>query len=122
MALREHRTRQLQKRLASGTLWEGAQWGNLVFATEAGAPLSGFSVTRRFGKLLTAAGLRRLGYHDLRHGAASLMAAQGVTPRVAMEILGHASISTTMEIYTHIVEDSTRDALDRTADAVWGPS
>ena len=71
---------------------------------------------------LTAAGLRRLGYHDLRHGAASLMAAQGVTPRVAMEILGHASISTTMEIYTHIVEDSTRDALDRTADAVWGPS
>ena len=50
------------------------------------------------------------------------MAAQGVPPWVAMEILGYASISTTMEIYTHIVEDSTRDALDRTAEAVWGPS
>jgi integrase len=37
-------------------------------------------------------------YHDLRHGAVSLMAAQGVSPRVAMEIFGHAQISTMMKI------------------------
>ena len=58
-------------------------------------------------------------YHDMRHGAASLMAAQGVSPRVAMEILGHADIATTMNIYTHVAPELQKDASDRVAAALW---
>ena len=58
-------------------------------------------------------------YHDLRHGAASLMAAQGVSPRVAMEILGHAQISTTMNIYTHIAPELQKEATEKVAGALW---
>ncbi|MCZ6535289.1 MAG: tyrosine-type recombinase/integrase, partial [Chloroflexi bacterium] len=58
-------------------------------------------------------------YHDLRHGAASLMAAQGVSARVAMEILGHAQISTTMNIYTHIAPELQKEAAERVAGALW---
>ena len=58
-------------------------------------------------------------YYDLRHGAASLMAAQGVPPRVAMEILGHAQISTTMNIYTHIAPELQKDAAERLSSALW---
>ena len=58
-------------------------------------------------------------YHDLRHSAASLMAAQGVPARVAMEILGHAQISTTLNIYTHIGSELQKDAAERMAASLW---
>ena len=56
----------------------------------------------------------------LRHGAASLMAAQGVPPRVAMELLGHADIATTMNVYAHVAPDVQRDAAERMGAALWG--
>jgi integrase len=112
----------LEERLRAGPAWEGSDWGELVFTDEIGRPLSGFHVTKRFRKLLTAAGLPELRYHDLRHGAATLMAALGVPPRVAMEVLGHAQSSTTMEIYTHVAPELQREATDRVAEAIWGTS
>ena len=119
-ALREHRARQHQERLRLGPAWQGQTWGDLVFADEAGGPLSGFHVSRRFKALLAVAGLPEMRYHDLRHGAASLMAAQGVPARVAMEILGHSQISTTMNIYAHVAPELGRDAADRIGAALWG--
>lgn len=119
-ALREHRTRQLKERLIAGRAWEGKEWEELVFSDELGRPLSGHHVLRRFKALLTEAGLPAMRYHDLRHGAASLMAVQGVPPRVAMELLGHAQISTTMEIYAHVAPELQRDAAERMTEALWG--
>jgi integrase len=42
-------------------------------------------------------------FYDLRHTCASLLLAQGIHPRVVMEILGHSQISLTMNTYTHVV-------------------
>ena len=86
---------------------------------ELGQPLTSFHVSRRFGKLLQLAGLPAMRYHDLRHGAAALMAAQGVSARVAMEILGHTRICTTMNIYLHIAPELQRDAVARVLSALW---
>ena len=118
-ALRQHMRRQLEERMLIGAAWEGDAWGALVFTTEIGRPLTSFHVRRRFRKLLQLAGLPTMRYHDLRHGAASLMAAQGVPARVAMEILGHAQISTTMNIYTHIAPELQKEASERVAAALW---
>jgi integrase len=68
---------------------------------------------RDFRRLVAAAGLRRVRLHDLRHTAASLMLAQGVNPRVVMEILGHSQISVTMNTYSHVTPASSRDAVAR---------
>ena len=57
--------------------------------------------------------------HDLRHGAASLMAALGVSARVAMEVLGHSQISTTMNHYTHVAPEWQREAADMVAKGLW---
>ena len=121
-ALRAHRTGQLAERMRMGSAWQGEKWGDLVFTDAMGGPLSGFHVYRRFKALLAAAGLPKMRYHDLRHGAASLMAAQGVPARVAMETLGHASITTTMNVYAHVAPELGRDAADRMAAALWGAS
>ena len=49
--------------------------------------------------------------HDARHGCASLLVACGVSPRVVMEILGHSQIGLTMDVYTHVTQDTQREAL-----------
>ena len=110
---------QLEERTAIGAAWEGDAWEGLVFTNEVGRPLTGFHVSRRFNKLPQVAGLPVMRYHDLRHGAASLMAAQGVPARMAMEILGHAQISTTLNIYTHIAPELQKEATEKVADALW---
>ena len=119
-SLRHHKDRQAGERLLLGPSWEGGRWGNMVFTDETGAPLAGDHVLRRFHKLLEKAGLPRMRYHDLRHGAASLMAAMGVPARVAMEIMGHSQISTTMNIYAHIAAEWQQDAVDKMATGLWG--
>jgi integrase len=108
-ALRTHRVRQLEERL-SAPRWDDP---SLVFASSVGTPLEGVKVTRRLQRTLKQAGLPRQTFHDLRHAAASILAAQGVPARTAMEILGHSDIRTTMNLYTHIAQDLMRDAAER---------
>ncbi|HSM38156.1 MAG TPA: tyrosine-type recombinase/integrase, partial [Candidatus Limnocylindrales bacterium] len=80
---------------------------------------SGGAVTKRFQAALRAAGLPKLRFHDLRHGCASLLLAEGVHPRVVMEQLGHSTITLTMDTYSHVIPALQRDAADR-MDAMLG--
>lgn len=62
-------------------------------------------------RLAESAGLRVIRLHDARHGTATPLTAAGVAPRVVMEILGHSQISMTMDVYTHVVQDTQREAM-----------
>jgi integrase len=108
-ALREHRARQLQERLIMGSSW---QEHGLVFTTTHGTPLYLDAIGLDMPALLKRAGLPPMRFHDLRHSCASLLAVQGVPARVAMEIMGHSNIAMTQNIYTHVLEESTRAGVD----------
>ena len=97
--LSEHRQRQRRARLRNGTTW---QEGNLVFCTESGLPLEGGQVSWRFHKALEAAGLPRIRVHDLRLTAATLLLTRGVHPKVVQEMLGHSTITLTLDTYSHV--------------------
>jgi integrase len=61
-------------------------------------------------------GVRRIRFHQLRHTCASLLLAQGVPPRVVMDVLGHSQLSITMNLYSHVMPSALRDtavAMDR---------
>ena len=74
-----------------------------MFTTTVGTPMDGPTVTHRFQSLLKKVGLPRMRFHDLRHTCATLLLAQGVHPRVVMEILGHSQIGITMNLYSHVI-------------------
>ena len=57
------------------------------------------------------AGVRCIKVHDTRRTCGPLLAALGVHPRVAMQILRHSKIAITMEIYTEVPDARTREAL-----------
>jgi integrase len=106
--LRDHRDAQLLERIAAGVSTEDGH----VFVTADGLPVNGSWLTKHFGALLAAAGLPKMGLHALRHGAASLLVGAGVHPRVAQELLRHASSRTTMELYAHVSAGQEREAAD----------
>ncbi len=104
--LRSHLERQRQERP------DEAPDGGLVFVTERGYAVNGSWLTKHFQALLERAGLPRMRLHDLRHGAASLLVGAGVHPRIAQELLRHASSKTTMEIYSHVSAAQQREAVE----------
>ena len=108
-ALLAHRLNQDAERAAWG---RGYRDGDRVFAREDGSDLVPGEVTKVFTRLRTAAGLRPVRLHDLRHGAASLMLAGGVDIAVVSKRLGHSSIRVTADTYHHLLEGAGRKAAD----------
>ncbi len=91
----------------------GANWieNDYVFVTRSGRPIEPRALYRTFTGLAAKAGLRTVRLHDARHGFATLMADAGVEPRLLMELMGHSEIGITMNVYTHVVEKSKREAI-----------
>jgi integrase len=109
-ALRKHRARQAEERLAMGPGWHES---GLVFTTRRGTPLDGTNVGHYFRRELAKAGIRQQRFHDLRPVCASFLLLQGVSARVVMKLLGHSQISITTNLYTHVMPSLKKDAADR---------
>jgi len=108
-ALRAHQQRQECERKAAGPRWQEQGY---VFPGTTGTAIHPNNIVRRFHVALKHAGLPPMSFHGLRHSAASIMAAQGIMPGVAMRILGHSSVEITQGIYTHVFDASLRQAAD----------
>lgn len=109
-ALKAHEQRQQVER-AEDDAWRDH---GLVFPSEVGTPISGRNLLRHFKSVLKRAGLpQTIRFHDLRHSCATFLIAQGVHPRVVMEILGHSQISVTMNTYGHVLPETQQDAVQK---------
>lgn len=108
-ALHTHRVRQLEERLATGDRWKEA---GFIFPNTSGKPSEPSNVLKRFKRLLVVGGLPAQRVHDLRHCAASLLLAQGIPPRVVMDMIGHSQIATTLDLYSHVMPAAHREAAE----------
>jgi integrase len=100
-ALKGHRARQNEERLQLGSLWE--DWG-LVFPNQSGKPMNAdYLYHRGFKPLLERAELSGFTFHSLRHTCATLLLSKNVNPKIVSEMLGHATISQTMDTYSHVM-------------------
>lgn len=115
--LRAHRKRQLEERLAIGELWSDTGY---VFTKVDGEPLHPHTVLRTFENRVKHAGVSPLSFHGLRHTHASLGLASGVPAKVMQERLGHANVSITLDLYSHVVPGMQRDAAGKIAALVLG--
>lgn len=105
------RERHGEERLALGAAWDGAF--DLVFPNRVGKPLDANNLLNyHFQPLVKRAGLPRMRFHDLRHTAATLLLGRGVNPKIVSEMLGHASIAITLDIYSHVLPDMQAQAAD----------
>jgi integrase len=96
--LRAARAIQAADRLALGELYEAS---GFVVVNELGAALSPHALTSRWARMLKAAGVRHIRFHDARHTCGTLMHLQDVPIAVISAWLGHASKAFTMATYVH---------------------
>jgi integrase len=109
--------RRLKREQAESLLMLGVrQTGDtLVCARRDGEPVQPQSLTHEFPRFLARLGsdFPRVRFHDLRHSHATQLLLAGVHPKVAQERLGHSTISTTLDLYSHVTETMQEDAAGR---------
>ncbi len=91
-----------------------------MFCRVDGTPLHPERLTRSFTERTRQLGLPKIRLHDLRHGWATLALAAGVHPKVVQERLGHANISITLDVYSHVTASLHGDAAEKVACIVFG--
>jgi integrase len=111
-SLIEHRRKQAEERLKAGA---GYKQHDLVFATPEGSPLMPRNLKRRhFRPILKAAKLPEdFRLYDLRHSCATLLLAAGENPKVVSERLGHATITLTLDVYSHVLPTMQQAASEK---------
>ena len=91
---------------------------DLVFINwRTGKPAKNSSYDTHLYKLCDEAGIKRFCMHALRHTYATRAIESGMQPKVLQKLLGHASITTTMNRYVHVTDDSMKKAVAQFAKA-----
>jgi integrase len=121
--LRDHRRTQAELKLANRRSYHDH---GLVFAKQLADVTKKHDVLgdalqinnigqRSFAKLISAAKVRTIRFHDMRHTAATLALQAGVPAKVVQERLGHKRIEITLDIYSHVLPTMQQDAAARVA-------
>ncbi|MGH2502376.1 MAG: site-specific integrase [Ktedonobacterales bacterium] len=114
----EMRRQQRAQRLRVGPAWQGEAY-DAVFSDELGERLREKRVLLNFRRVLATAGiLTTVRFHDLRHTCATLLLQQRVHPKVVSEMLGHSSITITLDLYSHVLPDMQDEAARAMATAL----
>lgn len=113
LLLKEHHEKQNLERAMLGIPLTN---DDLVFSQFDGKSLLPNTVTHAWIKLVRRAGLKPIRLHDTRHSHASLMLKQGVHPKIVQERLGHATISTALDLCSHVspgLQQAAAEGFDR---------
>jgi len=113
--LRQHRRDQLQLQLANGDRWRHS---GFVFTTDDGGNMSPDSITGWLKDFSIRHGLPHINPHAFRHTVASVLLANGTDVVTVSKQLGHASVSTTENFYSHIIEENKAKASECIADVL----
>ena len=106
--LRRHRAEQNERRLHAGPAWHA---GDFVFDNGTGAPVDPDAFGKAFRSAARRVGLDGVRLHDLRHGFASMLIGAGTGVRIMADLLGHSTVSFTLQTYTHPSEEEATAAM-----------
>ena len=107
--LRYHKFKQNEEKMKYRDIYVD---NDLVFAKPDGNFEDPREIIKKLHKLLEQAGVRKCRFHDLRHSFASVLLNEGESMKNIQELLGHSSITTSMDIYGHLSEKAKRSSIE----------
>lgn len=113
--LKEWKLEQTAQRIASGDRWN---YTDFLFTQENGTPMHPDSLTDWLAKFSQRRGLPHINPHAFRHTMASLLYFNGVDSITISKRLGHAKVSTTTDVYSHIIKEADERAADCLGDII----
>lgn len=125
--LRHREAQQVERNLSDWAPWTTVPIGesrarkiDLVFAQPTGRPINPRTDWDAWKTLLADANVPEARLHDARHTAATLMLVMGVDVKVVSAILGHSTVTLTMNTYQHLVPALRTAAAEKMSAALWG--
>jgi integrase len=109
-ALRSHRAKQAQERLAVGPAYDDH---DLVCPRPGGAPWPPNMFSTAFAAFVRRSPMIPFRFHDLRHSHASHLLKAGIHPKVVSERLGHSNVGITLDTYSHVLPGIQEDAAQK---------
>ena len=106
-ALRRHKIEQSRLRLQLGLKRDDEP---LVCPRPDGRPRGPRAFSKEFSRLVANIDIPHISFHGLRHTHATQLLNAGVHPKVAQERLGHSTIATTMDLYSHVTDTMQEEA------------
>ncbi len=114
-ALEEHREYTKLVRAAAGDRWRES---GLVFTSTVGYGMDAGVVNDNLNRLLAKAEVPRIRVHDLRHTVATILLQGGAHPKLVQELLGHSTITLTLDTYSHVTPAMHHDLTRRLDEAL----
>lgn len=108
--LRAQKRKQAEDKLRAGSLWVNTDY---VFTNEIGDHVSPHTVYHRFKAAAAKIGRPDARFHDLRHTYAVSCLRAGDDTKTLQSNLGHSTITTTMDIYAHVIDEMKQRSADR---------
>ena len=115
VTLRKYYKEQTENRLKAGNKWRDEGW---VFTQWDGAIMDIDTPSQWWAKFIARNDLPHTTFHCLRHTAATYLIKSGVDVSTVSGILGHAQKSTTLNIYSHVIEDAKEQAIHALESAI----
>lgn len=111
--LKDHKLEQSKNRLKLGELYFNNDY---VFCNNLGYPIDDKRPARNLKSILTKINIDPIKFHGLRHTYATRLFEANVPPKTVQVLMGHYDISITLDIYTHVMEDTKLEAVDKLND------
>ena len=113
--LRKWKASQARLQLANGDRWQDTGY---LFTRDDGRPMNPTSITAWLRKFSERRGLPHINPHAFRHSVASILISAGTDIVTVSKQLGHSQVSTTGDIYSHLIEESKAKATECIADVM----
>ncbi|AZV58385.1 site-specific integrase [Clostridium sp. AWRP] len=108
--LKKRELEQKEEKLKAGSAYTE---NNYIFSTPLGTPTGPENLRKMYSKILSKNNIPHKKFHSLRHTYATRLFEKGVPIKTVQTLLGHSDISTTANIYTHVMPEQKIEAVDK---------
>lgn len=114
-ALKKHKKTQNEFKLLFGNSYHDY---DLIFCREDGKPVYPRTLALKFDKIIKNAEVPKIRIHDLRHTHATILMELGENPKIVADRLGHSSIRTTLDTYSHVTPSMQQETARKFGEAI----
>lgn len=115
--LKAHRKKQLEMKMFLGPEYKD---NDLVCCKPNGEPYNPATFSHMFKDFIRKNNLPDIRFHDLRHTFATPLIGNNVPIKVTSSLLGHSSISTTLDLYSHVMTEMKKEAANKIQEILFG--
>ncbi|WP_342439987.1 site-specific integrase [Paenibacillus sp. FSL L8-0436] len=105
IALRAYKVLWDKMRSDNADIWVDESY-NFLFCHPNGMPIYPKSLTDKWKSFVKKCGIRYIRFHDIRHTSVTILINRGIHAKIISERIGHSKISTTMDVYGHVIRSA----------------